>query len=224
MADATVPGSERERGRQIGLGEYRPDLYPSGTLQRAGLADLHAAGYMMLRAGLKAAVLDPPVTDLDAFLEGVLDGLREAHDEHRASTQSHAHRADCDPDNPWGMCEYCEAYAEAVAASRVSRARWSDETKEPEREFVVSSSGSKVHVRSCPAVTRMLSSAEAELERLSPADARHGGVVVRWPRLLNREEAISARRRRCGVCCPDLPDRPVRGPLKGTDGQFTAFD
>lgn len=216
--------NDRDRGRQIGAKHYRPDLYPGGTLERAGLADFHAAGYMMVRVGMRAAALEPPVVDLDAFLDGVLEGMHDAHAEHRASTASHANRPACDPGAPWGMCEYCEAYAESMRRSQANQARWSLQTQDPERQFVVGSTGSKVHTRTCPAVTRMISAAEAEMITLSPAGARHGGMTVQWPHLLTREEAIAERRHRCGVCSPELPDGRSSGPLKGADGRFVASE
>lgn len=224
MSDAEGTPDDRARGRQIGIEQYRPDLYPGGSLRRAGLADFHAAGYMMLRAGIQVATLRPPVVDLDELLDGVLAGMHEAHAEHRASTASHANQPGCDPDAPWGMCEYCEAYADSMKRSRDDKARWSRESEDPDREFVVGGSGSKVHTRTCPAVTRMISSAEAEIERLSPADAKHGGFSARWPYLLTREAAVAQRRHRCGVCCPDLPDKRSSGAVKGSDGRFVAVE
>jgi hypothetical protein len=148
--------------------------------------------------------------------------MHQAHSAHRASTESHASTPGCDPASPWGMCEYCAAYASAMTTSRENRTRWSHEADDPSREFIVGGNGSKIHTRACPAVTRMLSSAETEMESLTPGMAKHGGMSVRWPRVLTRPEAVAARRHRCDVCCPDLPERTTRGTVKGANGQFTA--
>jgi len=133
-----------------------------------------------------------------------------------------AHHVQRDPAGAFGMCSYCQAYKWALEHSRADRRRWARETEDSSRVFAVGGSGSKIHTRDCHVVTRMLHDADAETERLTPADARHGGATVTWPHLLFHDEAVTAKRNRCGACSPDIPE-PVRsGPVKGADGRFAS--
>lgn len=212
---------DQQRGHQLGEQAWHPGLFEARHRGSYLYADNEALDHVLIRIGMRAATLDPPVAEIDRFVRGVRAGLREAH---RTVIASHMERSQCDPSAAWGMCEYCEAYAHSLAVSKADRRRWAEEITDPTKEFAVLAPGSKVHTRGCAAVARMVNEADRQLERLTPADARHGGVTVNWPRLLDKTSAIAACRRRCRVCAPDLPDRPARGSVKGPDGRFRRRD
>lgn len=180
---------------------------------------------LMLSAGIALGQTD---ADLDDLLAAVEQGMEEARDEHDQVLQSHAERAQCDPDGADPMCDYCRAYARSMALSVDSRRRWAEETKDPDRQYAVTdatwrkySGEGKIHERSCSAVTREVNFADRAIEDLSPYAARHGGITVGWPHLLTRQEAEAQNRHRCRVCSPDLPDRLSKPrPGRAANGQF----
>jgi hypothetical protein len=187
-----------ERGRTMGRG-----------LWQASLVNDRAAGYVwgltrvVLEAGVRAATLDPPVQDLDAFHRGLQQGLAAQAVQLR---NSHAERALCDPSSP-DMCEYCRWYAGGMESSEASKRRWEADTQDPTRLFAIFGRQSKVHTRDCSTIQHQVREAEKTMERLTPAAAWHGGIAAEWPHLLDREEAIAVRRHRCRTCVPDLPGR-----------------
>lgn len=212
--------TDRERGLELGRLSWRPELLTGMRSRRWSGQDLDETLAVMLNIGLDAGAQGPSVVDRAAFFEGVMDGFDMAEAEFGAVAVSHQDVAACDPNSRWGPCEYCSAYAIAISWSRQDKARWVAELADSDVEFVILGPDSMVHTRRCSVVTREVARADELMARLTPAMARHGGMRVRWPHIMSRFQAESARRRRCSRCCPDLPDRRSAGPIKGADGRF----
>ena len=212
------PKTDRNRGVEYGRREWRPGLLLSLRSGSWSGTDLDEAFAVILGIGLDAGAQDA-VTDRAAFLEGVLAGFGLAEADFGLVAASHRQAAGCDPESRWGLCEYCAAYAAAMAWSQHDKARWAAELAEADREFVLLT---MVHTRECSVVAREVAAAEELMIRLTPAMARHGGERVEWPKVVDRTHAVAARRKRCSRCAPDLPDQPVRGSVKGSGGRFTA--
>jgi hypothetical protein len=148
----------------------------------------------------------------EAFFDGVLAGFDLAEEDFDGVALSHRQAR-------WGLCEYCEAYADAMAWSRRDHARWTAELADPDCEFIILT---MVHTRTCSVVAREVAAAEELMISLTPEMARHGGMRVEWPKAMDPAHAEAERRKRCSRCAPDLPDRLTRGSVKGLDGRFTA--
>ena len=195
--------------------------------------DHHSMGFvqplceLMLSAGMALGETGANLKPRD-LLAAVEQGMREARVEYARVLQSHAQRAQCEPDGLFPMCDYCRAYAQSVTTSQASRRRWAQETEAPDRKYAVTdatwgkhSAQGKIHERHCSVVTREIEFADRALESLSPYEARHGGVTVGWPHLLTQREAEMQNRHRCRVCSPDLPDRVTKTGLgRAPSGQF----
>lgn len=189
-------------GYQVGLAEYRPNLFAvNASLEWTARGADHTL-YLFCLIGSRAASLGFAVTDHREFYEGAAAGVRAA-----AIDWNHADSADCSEDEPFGRCDYCTHHAAAVAESLASKRRWEAQLNDPDRSYVVGGSGSMVHTRDCRVAQQMTAGAEGALADLTPAMVRHGQAPVRWPEALTREQASQERRRRCRVCSPDLLNR-----------------
>jgi len=212
--------AEIARAHLIGRQLWTPDV----EFDRHSFEFVHPLCRLMLTAGM---ALGETASDADALLAAVEKGMAEAKAEHGQEIETHGERAKCDPDGKYPMCEYCQAYARSMSSSVESRRRWAEETKDSDRQFVVTaatwrkySGEGKIHERGCPAVTREVNHADRLVETLRPYEAKHGGLLAEWPYLLNRLDAEAQNRHRCRVCSPDLLDRVSAGAVRAANGRF----
>ncbi|MBT0774305.1 hypothetical protein KIH74_35505 [Kineosporia sp. J2-2] len=177
---------------------------------------------VMLTIGYRAALLKPPIVDLDRFHRGALAGLAAAAAQRSQPIEAHAKQALCDPTSPRGMCPYCEAYHGYVATILGERQRWNAQLDNSANVFAITPGMSqKIHTLTCPSIRTIIKLAEQEMAEATPQQALEDLLDARWPTALDRTAAVKLNRHRCRICAPDIPAKVTRQPAaKGARGQF----
>ncbi len=161
---------------------------------------------VMLTIGYRAALLKPPIVDLDRFYRGALAGLAAAATQRSQPIKAHAKQALCDPASPRGMCPYCEAYHGYVATIMGERQRWNAQLDNSANVFAITPGTSqKIHTVTCPSIRTIINLAEQEMAEATPRLALEDLLDARWPTALDRTAAVKLNRHRCRTCAPDIP-------------------